>query len=249
MLIVTNWKHADRKKIISYAFQDFFPPVSTLNNCRQISQLHNLKLQSFIEHNNSTASDICRGQRIDANSHYLQPMADEMTHSYRHRLWKPMGTLSFQLHHSSNSLILNKGNSIVFKIPLLHIIWPYWRCLNSYESRTYKLMSRTSEFIQWRALPVLSLLSFLLPSWRAVRSYWPHLKERVTICGDDWSHSLHLLSCSWGFPKFSSTQGKCQEFFAQRPVSYNYHPIISRRRDWRDARGKWLLARNPDRSW
>ena len=25
--------------------------------------------------------------------------------------------------------------------------------------------------------------------------------------------------------------------------------IISDRRDWRDTRGKWLLARNPDRSW
>ena len=33
--------------------------------------------------------------------------------------------------------------------------------------------------------------SFLLPSWRAVWSYRPHLDVRYTIWGDDWSYSLH----------------------------------------------------------
>ena len=45
--------------------------------------------------------------------------------------------------------------------------------------------------------PIISLsllvdpfvLSFLLPSWRAVRSYQPYLEERDPIWGDDWSHS------------------------------------------------------------
>ena len=54
--------------------------------------------------------------------------------------------------------------------------------------------------------PVLTfLLSFLLSSWRAVRSYQPHLEGRDAIWGDDWSYSPFIRrSPSWGFLGFSS---------------------------------------------
>ena len=48
------------------------------------------------------------------------------------------------------------------------------------------------------------LLPFLLPSWRAMRSYRPHLQVRDPIWWDDWTHSLHRRSPSWGFPEFFS---------------------------------------------
>ena len=41
-------------------------------------------------------------------------------------------------------------------------------------------------------------------------------------------------------------------FWAQSPWLHGQQTmtlIISDRRDWRDTRGKWPLARNPDRSW
>ena len=49
------------------------------------------------------------------------------------------------------------------------------------------------------------LISFLLPSWRALRSYWPHLEERDPIWGDDCSHSPFIRrSPSWYFLGVSS---------------------------------------------
>ena len=52
---------------------------------------------------------------------------------------------------------------------------------------------------------LLTILSFPLPSWCAVRSYRPHLEEKDSIWGDDWSHSPFIRwSPSWGFPGFSS---------------------------------------------
>ena len=56
--------------------------------------------------------------------------------------------------------------------------------------------------------PTPSFPYFLLPSWRAVRSYRPHLEERDPIWSDNWSHSPFIRrspSCpSWGFLGFSS---------------------------------------------
>ena len=53
--------------------------------------------------------------------------------------------------------------------------------------------------------PRAFLNSFLRPSWRAVRSYRPHLEERDPIWGDDWPHSPFIRrSPSWGFLGFSS---------------------------------------------
>ena len=46
---------------------------------------------------------------------------------------------------------------------------------------------------------------YFLPSWRAVRSYRPHLEERNPIWGDDWSHGPFIRrSPSWGFLGFFS---------------------------------------------
>ena len=48
-------------------------------------------------------------------------------------------------------------------------------------------------------------ISFLLPSWRAVRSYRPHLEDKDPIWGDDSSHSPFIRwSPSWDFLRFSS---------------------------------------------
>ena len=97
--------------------------------------------------------------------------------------------------------------------------------------------------------PLRSFLnSFLIPSWRAVRSYRPHLEEMDPIWGDDWSHSPSsdclLAEVFW-------------VFLRQMPVDLCTAPRIislsslsySDRRDWRDTRGKWPLARNLDKSW
>ena len=88
------------------------------------------------------------------------------------------------------------------------------------------------------------LLSFLLPSWRAVRSYRPHLELWDPIWGDDWSHSPFIRrSPSWGCLGFSSA-------VRQIPGDLRTAPrIISDWRDCRNSRGMWSLARNPDRSW
>ena len=60
--------------------------------------------------------------------------------------------------------------------------------------------------IFWHPIPPGPFLnSFLLTSWRAVRSYRPHLEETDPIWGDDWSHSPFIRrSPSWGFLGFSS---------------------------------------------
>ena len=96
------------------------------------------------------------------------------------------------------------------------------------------------------SLPPPFLISFLLPSWRAVQSYRPHLEERDPILGDDWSHN-------------PSSDGILAEVFrckaiARRSVHSSQNHliitlVISDRSDWRDTRGKWPLARNPDRNW
>jgi hypothetical protein len=75
--------------------------------------------------------------------------------------------------------------------------------------------------------------------------------ERDLIWGDDWSQSPFIRrSPSWGILVFSLSS----KANARRPVhSPQDHSImtliISNRHDWRDTRGKWPLARNPDRSW
>ena len=45
-------------------------------------------------------------------------------------------------------------------------------------------------------------ISFLLPSWRAMRSY-RHLEVAGPIWDVDWSYSLHRPSPSWGFAAIS----------------------------------------------
>ena len=60
-------------------------------------------------------------------------------------------------------------------------------------------------FMVDRYSPRPFLNSFLIPSWRALRTYRPHLEERDPIWGDDWSHNPFIRrSPSWGFLGFSS---------------------------------------------
>ena len=51
------------------------------------------------------------------------------------------------------------------------------------------------------------------------------------------------------FRGFPQPYGKCQERRAQPRDSFIIIIFISDRRDWRDTRGKWPLAGNPDRIW
>ena len=62
------------------------------------------------------------------------------------------------------------------------------------------------------------LISFLLPSWRAVRSLRPHLEERDSIWGDDWSSDGLLAKV---FLEFSSAvrQMPGDRFTAPRIIS------------------------------
>ena len=61
-------------------------------------------------------------------------------------------------------------------------------------------------YTRWvKTFPHPFLLSFILPSWRVVRSYQPHLEERDPIWCEDCSHSLFIRwSPSWDFLGFCS---------------------------------------------
>ena len=91
------------------------------------------------------------------------------------------------------------------------------------------------------------LLSSILPFWLAMRSYRPHLEERDSIWDNDWPAPLSDGLLAKIFGVFLSCKTN-----ARRSVhSHQDHfiiTLISDRRDWRDTRGKWFLARNPDRS-
>ena len=105
----------------------------------------------------------------------------------------------------------------------LHIIWTWLtRSVNrnTLQFKVAILMTRhstyrvfsvklanvlSSQMTRYDYPPHPFLLSFLLPSWRAVRSNRSHLEEWDPIWGDDWSHSPFILrSPSWGFLGFSS---------------------------------------------
>ena len=92
---------------------------------------------------------------------------------------------------------------------------------------------------------LLSFLhSFLFLLWRLMRSYWPHLEVRYPISGDCRLIAFIRRTPHWGFPGFSSAVRQMPGDLCTVPIL-----IIIDRRDWRDTRGKWPLARNPDRSW
>ena len=88
------------------------------------------------------------------------------------------------------------------------------------------------------------LNSFLLPSWRAVRSYRPHLEERDPIWGDDWQHSLFIRwSPSWGFLGFSSAVKKMPGdlYTAPRIISLSSLSLATDVTDMTlGASGSWL---------
>ena len=57
-----------------------------------------------------------------------------------------------------------------------------------------------SKIYDWAPSSIFIFIRYVSfsPSWRAVRSYRSHLEGSEPIFGDDWSHSLHLRSPSWG---------------------------------------------------
>ena len=61
-------------------------------------------------------------------------------------------------------------------------------------------------------IPRPFIISFLLPSWRAVRSYRPHLKKRDPITAMTGFTALMIWSPCWGF---SQPYDKCQEICVQ----------------------------------
>ena len=95
------------------------------------------------------------------------------------------------------------------------------------------------------------IVSFLLPSSRAVRSYRPHLEERDPIWDDDWSHSSFIRrSPSWRFLGDSLSRNVNARRSVHSPQdNFIITLIIRDRRDWRDTEDKWPLISNADRSW
>ena len=68
--------------------------------------------------------------------------------------------------------------------------------------------------------------SFLLPSWRAVWSYWPQLEVRNPIWGNEWSHSpLIKRSPSWVFPGLSSAIRQLPRDLCTVPRSISLSPV------------------------
>ena len=88
---------------------------------------------------------------------------------------------------------------------------------------------------------------FLLPSWRAVRSYKPRLEERDPTWGDDWSHSSFIRrSPSWGFLGFSSAvrQMPGDLYTAPRIISLSHLSLATDVTDSTlGASGLWLGTR------
>ena len=89
--------------------------------------------------------------------------------------------------------------------------------------------------------------SFLLTSWRAVRSYRPHLEERDLIWGEDWSHGPFIRrSPSWGFLGFSSAVRQMPGDLCTAPRIISLSPL-SLATDLTDetlgASGLWLGTR------
>ena len=86
------------------------------------------------------------------------------------------------------------------------------------------------------------LISFLLPSWRAVRSYRTHLEEMDPLdvmTGGTAPSSEGFLGCKANIRRsVHSLQDHLIIIL-----------IISGRRDWHNTRVKWPLARNPYRRW
>ena len=96
-------------------------------------------------------------------------------------------------------------------------------------------------------LPHHFLHSFLLLSWRAVRSYRPHLDERDPIWGNDWSHSPFIRrSPSWDFLEFSSAVRQMPRDLCTTPRIISLSPF-SLATDVTDATlgasGSWLGTR------
>jgi hypothetical protein len=59
-----------------------------------------------------------------------------------------------------------------------------------------------------------------------VRSYRPHLEERDSIWGDDWSHSSFVRrSLSWGFLGFSSALRKMPRDLSTAPGIISLSPL------------------------
>ena len=98
--------------------------------------------------------------------------------------------------------------------------------------------------------PTPSFPSFILHSWWAVRSYWPHLEVRDPIWNDEWSHSPHRLSPSWGFPGVSLSVSYISEDMCKAPGIIPISPLaLDDRHDCLNIREEWPLVRNPDKRW
>ena len=97
--------------------------------------------------------------------------------------------------------------------------------------------------------PCPFLISFLLSFWRALWPYQPHLEEMDPIWDDDWSYSQQTVFYLRFSGVFLSCKANARRSVHSPQDRFIITLIISDRRHWRDTRGKWPLARNPDRSW
>ena len=85
---------------------------------------------------------------------------------------------------------------------------------------------------------------FLLPSWHAVRSYWPHLRWWVV------AQPLHQMVSWLRFSGvFSAVRQMSGDLWTAPGIISFITLIISDRLDWHDTLGKRPLARNSDRTW
>ena len=105
--------------------------------------------------------------------------------------------------------------------------------------------------MSWTGSRKFFLNSFLLPLWRAVRSYGPHLEERDPIWGDAWSHSPFIRrSPSWGFLGFSSAVRQMPGDLCTAPRTISLSPYLHLTYVTDVTLGASdLLTRNSDRSW
>ena len=96
----------------------------------------------------------------------------------------------------------------------------------------------------------LSVLFFLFPSWRCLLCNPTDLIWRKgTPAGAMTSRSLHRRPSNWSFPWFFSVLRYIPGDLCTAPGITLLPLSLADRRDWCDTRGKWPLARNPDKSW
>ena len=116
-----------------------------------------------------------------------------------------------------------------------------WNQSNSFWFSFLSMWFHGQQVLETPPLSRPFLISYILPSWRAVRAYGCHLEVRDPIWEMAGRIAFIILSPTWFSVVFLSRKVNAR-WSVPNPSSLSWA-------DRRYARGKWSLARNPHRRW